>query len=237
MEKKTYRYELHCHTSEGSGCSRISAKEMVDYYLELGYDGIVITDHFTGQTTVPKFYGWTDRISFFYENGFRKAQEYGQQKGLKVFFGLEWSAGGNDFLLLGPDKDWWMQQGDFFRLGPNQVFDRVHEGGGYVIHAHPFAEARWIECIRLFPRKVDAVEIFNGGCPLCINERAYWYAQSYQLKMTGGTDTHTNREENHCGVETLSPCETLEQLIKSISDGSAKPFSTSQGEELLGNRG
>lgn len=42
-----YRYELHCHTNEGSKCSDISIKEMFRLYEEMGYSGICITDHFT----------------------------------------------------------------------------------------------------------------------------------------------------------------------------------------------
>ena len=225
---KTYRYEMHCHTAEGSRCSQLDAHGMVDYYISKGYDGIIITDHFTGSTTVPKDTPWEERIEMFYENGFSIAQRYGAEKGLKVFFGLEWSTKGNDFVIIGPDKDWWIAQKDFFELSPNQVFDRVHEAGAFVTHAHPFAEARWIECIRLFPRKVDAVEVFNGGNPPLINKRAVDYARSYGLPMVGGTDTHTNTEKNMCGIEVPYECNSLADIIEAIRKGDAKAISETQ---------
>lgn len=226
--KKVFRYELHCHTSEGSGCSQMPAKAAVDFYLEQGYDGIVVSDHFTGKTTVPKDYAWEDRIHYFYENGFSIAKRYGDERGLKVFFAPEWSSAGNDFLLMGLDKDWWLKQTDFFTLTPNQVFDRVHEGGGFVVHAHPFAEAPWIPCIRLFPRKEDAVEIYNGGMSEFGNRMAYEYAKAYGLPMTGGSDTHSVEHKNLCGIETERECFCIEDIIDVIRKREAKPFCRTQ---------
>ena len=50
MEKKKYKYELHCHTSDVSLCAFSTAKEAVEFYKNRGYDGIVITDHYSPQT-------------------------------------------------------------------------------------------------------------------------------------------------------------------------------------------
>ncbi|MGM9682986.1 MAG: PHP domain-containing protein [Eubacteriales bacterium] len=223
-----FKFELHCHTAEGSGCSVMSAHEMVDFYVERGYDGIVVSDHFTGKTTVPKGSTWNERIEYFYENGFAKAYRYGQERGLKVFFGPEWSSEGNDFLLLGLDKDWWLRQTDFFELSPGEVFDRVHEAGGIVIHAHPFAQAKWIKCIRLFPDKTDAVEVFNGGSCDTVNERALAYARSYGLKMTGGTDIHNSNVKVLCGITVPYACSTVAELVSAIKSGDARPFCEKQ---------
>ena len=232
MSKKTYRYELHCHTREGSRCSKIFAQDLVDFYISQGYDGIVISDHFTENNTIPKETPWRERIETFYENGFDKARRYGEEKGLKVFFGPEWSWNRTDFLIYGLDKDWWMEQDGFFSLSVPQALDRVHEGGGFVIHAHPFAEAKFIECIRLFPRHVDAVEVINGARALEINQRAVQYAESYGLLMTGGTDAHSDKQTNMCGIEVPYECHTIADIIHAIRNGDAKPISETQMELL-----
>lgn len=220
-----FRYDLHCHTAEGSKCSKLAAKDMPHYYKSLGYDGFFVTDHFEGNTTVPKGTPWRERIEQFYHNGYEIAKAEGDKIGIKVFFAPEESLRCNDFLLLGLSKDWWLAQEDYFDLAPNDRFDRIHAGGGYIIHAHPFAEAPWIESIRLFPRKVDAVEVFNGGGSEEFNRNAIWYAKAYGLRMTGGTDTHTAEEKNLCGIESPRECFTVEDIIDVIRDGSAKPFS------------
>ena len=104
---KKYRYELHAHTAEGSRCSKISAIDLVRYYKDNGYDGIFITDHFTGSTTVPKGTPWNERIDMFYHNGFEIAAEEGRRIGLKVFWAPEFSSKCNDFLFFGLSKEWW----------------------------------------------------------------------------------------------------------------------------------
>ena len=51
-EMKMYKYELHMHTKEGSACGKTSGADMVDFYIENGYAGMVVTDHFYhGNTT------------------------------------------------------------------------------------------------------------------------------------------------------------------------------------------
>ena len=45
-EEYRYRIELHAHTNPASGCSDVTPQEMVEIYHTLGYDGIVITNHF-----------------------------------------------------------------------------------------------------------------------------------------------------------------------------------------------
>ena len=44
------KYEIHSHTKETSQCAKISAKELVEKYKELGYSGIVITNHYSDLT-------------------------------------------------------------------------------------------------------------------------------------------------------------------------------------------
>ena len=38
-----YKYELHLHTKEASACARSSGPELVDFYIENGYSGMVVT--------------------------------------------------------------------------------------------------------------------------------------------------------------------------------------------------
>ena len=44
----TYTYEVHLHTNESSRCGRSPAREYIPFYMDKGYDGIVVTDHFYG---------------------------------------------------------------------------------------------------------------------------------------------------------------------------------------------
>ena len=227
---KNYKYELHAHTSGGSRCSRISAEELVAYFKERGYAGIFISDHLIGNTAVPAGTPWRERIELFFREGYERAAQAGAKVGLNVFCAPECSSFGNDFLMLGLSKEWWMQQEDFPDLTIYQQFDRVHEGGGFIIHAHPFLEAEWVEAIRLFPRHVDAVEVLNGGKPRAVNEMAYLYAKHYGLPMTAGTDIHSDAVTNLCGIETSYECRSDREIIQAIKNGDVKLFSAEQGD-------
>lgn len=225
-----YRYELHAHTTGGSRCSVISAEDLVMFFHERGYAGMFITDHLIGNTAVPQGTPWRERIEIFFRDGYESAVKAGERVGMKVFCAPECSSKGNDFLMLGLSKEWWLEQEDFPELTLKEQFNRVHEGGGFIIHAHPFHEAFWVEEIRLFPRQVDAVEVINGGKPKGANEMAYLYAKHYGLPMTAGTDIHSDAFTNLSGIETDFECRTDRDIIEAIRSGRAKLFSTEHSD-------
>ena len=41
-----YRLELHAHTYPVSRCSEVFPTELVDIYRSLGFNGLVVTNHF-----------------------------------------------------------------------------------------------------------------------------------------------------------------------------------------------
>ena len=44
------KIELHTHTSEISSCSHLTVNEIIDLYIEAGYDAMVIANHFNSET-------------------------------------------------------------------------------------------------------------------------------------------------------------------------------------------
>jgi len=216
-----YKYDLHCHTAEGSGCSKLAAADMVRRYLELGYTGIVITDHFTGKTTVPENATWPERIERFYD-GYNAAKAEGDKLGLDVFFGLEYSDKGNDFVFLNIGADWLLQNPDMREIGLVPLLKRVREAGGFITHAHPFAIQRWIPVIQLVPQWVDAIEVINGGESDANNARALWffeqYEKEYNLRKVASTDTHEH-DAKFTGITLNKRVKTLNGLIEEIKAG------------------
>ena len=50
-----YRYETHLHTRQGSACGTSSGAEHARHYLDAGYQGIFVTDHFfRGNTAIDR---------------------------------------------------------------------------------------------------------------------------------------------------------------------------------------
>ena len=190
--KMKYKYELHCHTSEGSTCAKISASQMADFYKSAGYTGIVITDHFfNGNTTVPKDLEWEERVDR-YCMGYENAKRRGDEIGLDVFFGWEFKG---DFVTLGLDKDWLKNHRDLDLLEPVEYFRTVHEDGGYIIHVHPFRESKFTKVLRLYPREVDAMETINAVNTDFQNQISEYIATRYNITKVCGTDNHVGLRE------------------------------------------
>ena len=131
--------------------------------------------------------------------GYEHAKAEGDKLGLQVFFGWESGYQGTEFLIYGPDKKWLLEHPQIRDATIPEQFELVHQGGGIVVHAHPFREASYISEIRLFPEYVDGVEGVNAThsstrktIPLHpeYNECAINYAREHGLPLTGGSDQH-----------------------------------------------
>ncbi|MDE5698289.1 MAG: hypothetical protein K2I96_12910, partial [Lachnospiraceae bacterium] len=102
----SYLYEVHLHTTGASACARSAGSEYISYYKNLGYDGIIVTDHFfNGNCCVPKNLPWEERVDIFC-SGYEDARAEGNRQGLKVFFAWECRFDGDEFLVYGLDKKW-----------------------------------------------------------------------------------------------------------------------------------
>jgi len=228
-----YRYELHCHTAEGSRCSEMPAEQMAEFYSGLGYDGLFVTDHFSGNGPLPDDTPWRERVDYYYSI-YEKARVYGEKLGIKIFFGLEYSnaagimnfsrVAGNDFLLLNVARRWLLDNRDAFEQRPAELFARVRRGGGFIVQAHPFLEAAWVESIRLYPRAVDAAETYNAKVSELANASARHYAASYGLLATAGSDCHSIYQTVLCGLETDAPCHTAGDLVNAIREKKTRAF-------------
>ena len=213
-----YKYEMHTHTSEGSRDSDLSGKGMVEYYIKRGYSGVCITDHFTGSITRPLDKPWNEQMDVFC-SGYENALKASEGTGFKVFFGIELSDKGNDFLLLNLDKAWLKRNPDMLEISLKDLLSRVRSDGGFVIHAHPFLQSDWIEMVRLLPNHVDAVEVLNTNIEPEANARAQWYANSFNLKATGGSDLHHNEQRPISGIITSKPANTVKELTDMVRAG------------------
>ncbi|MDI9478299.1 MAG: PHP domain-containing protein [Bacillota bacterium] len=219
-----YKYETHVHTAESSRCGMIDAVEMVRFYKDIGYTGICITDHFlNGNTTVPEDLPWAERIELFCL-GYEKAYEEGRKIGLDVFFGWEATFRGTDLLTYGLDKEWLLDNPDLLELSINEYCDRVRSAGGFIVHAHPFREASYIDMIRLLPRKVDAVEVINASRLDFENECARQYADNYDLIKIAGSDNHFGYVDRLAGIMTREPLGSIEEMVQAIRTGETEYF-------------
>ncbi len=217
----SYRLDAHIHTKESSACATASAAQQVRKYKELGYQGIIITDHFfNANTTVPRKGSWEKRVNLFCL-GYENAKKEGDRIGLDVFFGWESAYMGTDFLIYGLTKQWLLAHPEIETCSVEEQYQLVKQAGGYVFHAHPYREDFYIPEIRLYPDVVDGVEVYNEGNLMRgvdYNDKALAYARLHHLPMIEGSDGH-HLSDKVAGMVFDETISSLKQLCEIVLSG------------------
>ena len=214
--EKTYKYELHCHTSESSRCAKSTGAEMADFYKRAGYTGLVITDHFlNGNTTVPRDLSWEERIDL-YCKGYENAKRRGDEIGLDVFFGWEFNG---DFVTLGLDKEWLKAHKDLDLMGRNEYLELIRSNGGYLIHAHPFRMGPYARAVHVTPLRVDALEVINAQNEDFQNKMAEYTAEQFGVTKVCGSDKHNAKLlKRLASLELDFRAESLQDLLNALRE-------------------
>ncbi len=218
-----YLYETHLHTDESSRCGRTPAREYIPFYMDHGYDGIVVTDHFYGNSSyVPdRSAPWAQQVDA-YCRGYEAALDEGIRRGFKVFFGIEQQFANDEALIYGPDRQWLLDHPDVYTWGRRRWFDEVEALGGCVVLAHPFRVRDYVVKISL-NTCVHAVEAYNCGNRPVDDIYGLAYGRHYRYPLTAGTDMHyTGRVAGLYGVVFDRPWESIFDYVRAIRHG--EPF-------------
>ena len=230
-----FYYELHAHTNAASLCSIVEPEEYVKFYMEKGFSGMVITDHFYhGNTSVERYLEWEDFVEQFCQ-GYYRAKAEGDKVGFTVFFGFEqkFSNGTDEYLVYGISPEWLKSHPEIRDMDRPTFFKTIREAGGFIIQAHPFRQRVYVPDIRLSLDYVDAVEVLNLGDRDKFSRRSYEYAKNLGLPMTAGSDIHsTHRAYEVAGVATEKKLESIEELIEEIRERRAIPVPTKSFEHI-----
>ena len=223
---KEYLYETHLHTAPVSRCASAGVRETLEFYKSAGYAGVFITNHFLdGNISCDRTLPYEEQLEFYFSD-YDEGVRIGKELGISVFCGIESSYGGTDFLIYGLDKAWFMSHPEIKGMPKKEQLTLFAEAGALVIQAHPFREARYIECIRLFPRHVHGVEVYNACRTDFENERAKEYANNYELLHFAGTDNHiAGAAERFGGMKSKAPVLSESDFVEKVKSGEMKPFS------------
>lgn len=221
-----YKYETHLHTFPVSRCGKASVEETLDFYKEMEYDGVFITNHFLdGNINIDASLPYEEKIEFYFSD-YEKAVDYGKSIGIKVFCGVELSLEGTDFLIYGLDKEWYLNNPQIMTMTKKEELEYMINCGALVIQAHPFREAEYINHIRLFPRSVHGVEVINASRIEAENKMAEIYAENYGLIEFAGSDNHRAREmKNLAGMCSGTPVSDENDFVERTKKGEMKIFS------------
>ena len=212
-----YKTELHCHTSEVSNCSRLTAEQLVRRYADAGYTTVVLTNHlsrftYSNHRFDHSFWSWNDKISYFME-GYHIFENAAKGK-LHPILGCELRSNidENEYLLYGVTEELLRSIPNMMNAPIDAVREAMHSIGGLFYQAHPFRNAM---CV-ISPDQIDGMEVFNACTEDFRNLTASHWADHFGLHRSSGSDVHRNEHVISGGIETDSPITSREELVAAL---------------------
>ena len=219
-----FKYDLHIHTSECDKVAKVSGADIVKLYIDKGYDGVVITDHY-----FSIFYDWfkdelnlNDKKNIIdrYLRGYYSAKNEAEKTGFTLLCGAEVRFDNtiNDYLVYGLNVE------DFYKLPILNRLKNLDElvsvlpDYSIVVQAHPFRDNMTVQ----FPGKLFGIEGYNGGTEKFRNEMAKIFANHYNKTITSGSDFHEALHLAKGGIETNKKIMTSEDLVSVLKSGDFK---------------
>ncbi len=212
-----FKTELHCHSSDISGCATADVNNIVERYVEAGYSSLVLANHFKTGTMAEQ--GITDYAEFVerYVWGYEKLKKVAEGR-LNILFGAElrFDENINDYLLFGATPEFLLGREDMFKMTPKSFSSYARECGVIFVQAHPFRNGMKV----VDPRYLDGIEIFNGHIGHdSRNEIAAEWASRFSLLKTSGSDYHHPNHFPDGGILTESEIKTTEELVSVLRSG------------------
>ena len=218
-----FKTELHLHSAPVSACGKSYPEEIVQVYLEHGYDTIVLTNHFSRFTFKNKRIGdlsalpWQEKVDY-YMQGYHELKQAAEGK-INIIFGCELRSNidENDYLIYGLDEKFLRDNEDLYDLPTAEVSARIRAAGFLFLQAHPFRD----NMMMVNPQYLDGIEIFNGNPSQdSRNDIARIWADRFGLIGTSGSDYHRTVDGAFAGgILTDEPITSNEQLLKILRSG------------------
>ena len=214
-----YRYELHCHTANVSRCATIEPEKAVELYKQKGYDGMVITNHYSCQTFLTRHMFAPQKETEFYLSDYYKALEAAGGD-FTVLLGMEirFYGNGNDYLVYGMTREFLEKYGNLMAYYPRRFYKLCTENNMVFVQAHPFRPY----IFRTNPKYLDGCEVYNAKDKTSgINLKAEKWADEYGMKVrTGGSDLHHEKKaDNISGIMTDEKIRTNDDLVRILRNG------------------
>lgn len=221
----SYIYDLHVHSSECSGCSSATAREMVRAYKEQGkFSGFVLTNHFRRSS---EHADWEEHIQYYWKP-YLEAKDEGEKLGFTVLFGLEQGYGyAQEVILYGIDIDFLRANEDIFDITPEELTKRVSDYGGFVSHAHPYRKRSYVPdvVVHMDMTVLQGIETYNAGNSELADQKAEEKCKELGLIPTAGSDRHHLKEfetNPFGGLEFDFEIKTNEELVAALKGGKGK---------------
>ena len=211
-----YRYETHFHTREVSGCATVSAAESVRWYQQLGYAGLVVTDHYQRAFFEQQpGRSWENSVAAFL-SGYELAARVGSELGLVVLSGMEirFDENNNDYLVFGIDSHFLLAHPRLYERTLRTFGTLARKTGLLIYQAHPMRNTMTI----MHPHLLDGIETYNGNPRHdARNDIAALWAEKHQLAALAGSDFHKAGDEGCAGIDLAGPVRDNQGLLLALS--------------------
>lgn len=209
-------FDLHCHTSAISRCCKLPYDKILDEALSCGYDGIVLTNHYTDFDL--KEFGDKEFADMYIEE-FNKTYEYGKKLGMKVFFGAEITMSYNEavhLLVYGVTPEFLRNNTNLPNLSQKELYEVCHANGCALVNAHPYRFGTTVQDLKY----LDGVEVnchFRHG--ECHEKTLTEIAKTNRIALTCGCDYHGDSDRPRGGIYLPNEIETNADLVNYITNG------------------
>lgn len=216
-----YLFEMHAHTVEVSTCAVSDAKEMIEFYNNKGYAGIVSTNHMNevtfkrvGLENAP----WDKKVDHFMK-GFNALKDAAHNK-YTILLGMEihfYGKDPNDYLVYGITEEFLRSHGDLMEYNTKSFSKLAKENNLLFLQAHPFRRdlkvANW--------EHLDGYEIFNGNPrhKSCNEIAEIWAKYHNKSIVVSGSDFHEPGDEGIGGIYFEKDIKTNAELVEELKAG------------------
>lgn len=218
------KFDLHCHTKEGSFDSKIPISEYISKYRMLNYDGFMITDH----NSYRGCHRWASM---------KKQKQYRDLQ-LTVLCGIEYDTKDAGHVLVVMPDGLYLPVFRIRGMRARKLAGIVHRHGGIIGLAHPFGSpSSSAMSFRLMTREniqcMDFVEVLNTCEKPESNELARQLSERYELPGIAGTDAHNSQFIGMAATEIDADIRCNNDLIAAIKSGAPISISGTEREDTL----
>lgn len=213
------KYDLHCHTKEGSLDARLGLVAFALMLRQRGYAGMLITDH-------DSYRGYQYYVDMKKYNKLPRSLEK-----FVILKGVEYDTrdAGHVLIVLPDGVDCPLLEKKGLKL--DRLSKIVHKLGGIMGAAHPYGNGYiGITNTRLYKKNpkvmecFDFIEAYNSTLNKEKNAMAYALAQQLGKPMTAGSDAHSVLRVGTAYTDFETPILCNNDLIRYIKKGgSTKP--------------
>lgn len=176
------KFDMHCHTREGSVDAKVGIESYIRQLMEKGFDGMLVTDHNS-----------YDGYRWFRDSGIASTLK----DSFTVLKGIEYdTCDGGHMVIVLPDGIR-CKLLELRGLSVEKLEKLVHKLGGILGPAHPYGTGffalmnnRWVKKHQEIIDKFDFIETFNSCTHQASNSKAKKLAISYKKPQIAGSDAH-----------------------------------------------